>query len=296
MSISVKDIAPEYNFEISGVSYIGNPKPNTVMYVGRKISDMLINLSSEKDILCFTDEDVDVPGEALEGNAVIRVKNPQLEYSKIALDLEEERSKAESEIGFELLNGSQISKNAKIGANAYIEPGCFIGHGVVLGNNAVILTGTVIKYALIGDGFLCNEGARIGINAFTMADNEDGNKVRIPSLGKVIIGDEVEIGANNTVSRGSVSDTIFKDHVKTDAMVHIGHDAVLEKNVEIAAGTIIGGFAIIGKNTFMGLNSTAKNRISIGENCFVGMGGAVMKSFPENVTIAGNPAKGIGIR
>ena len=293
MAINVNELYPEYSFDILGVSYIGNPKPNTVMYVGRKISHMLSNLSMARDVLCFTDDDVEIPESASKNNAIIHVSNPQFEYSKIAIRIGEDRMREESSIGFDYINGSYVSKNARVGRNSLIEPGCFIGHDVSIGDNAVILSGTVIKYASVSDGFFSNEGALIGTNAFTMAVNEDGNKTRIPSLGRVIIGEGVEIGANNNVSRGSVSDTIIRDYVKTDAMVHIGHDVTIEKNVEIAAGTIIGGFATVGENTFMGLNSTVKNRISIGQECLIGMGAAVMKSFPENLSIAGNPAKGI---
>ena len=113
---------------------------------------------------------------------------------------------------------------------AYIEPGCFIGHNVKIGDNARILYGSVIKNAVVGDNFLCNEYALIGANGFNMAEDLDGNKIRIPSLGYVIIGNNVEIGAYNNISCGSGGDTIIEDWVKIDAHVHLGHDVHLKKN------------------------------------------------------------------
>lgn len=75
--------------------------------------------------------------------------------------------------------------------------------------------------------------------------------------------------------------------------VILRHDVVINKNTELAAGTVVGGFTNIGTNSFVGLNATLKNRISIGENSFVGMGAAVMKAFPKDVSMIGNPAKGV---
>lgn len=293
MEINVNEYAKGYNFIIRGVSYIAKPKNNTVMYVGKKLSDMLINLLEYQNILCFTDECVDVPVDITKDNAIIKVRCPSFEYAKVARRVNNYRVEEEKRIKYQYTNGSYISETAIIGKGAVIEPGSFIGHNVVIGDNAVILTGAVIKYSVIGTNFLANEGALIGTNAYTMTDDENGNKIRIPSLGRVIIGNDVEVGSNCNISRGSVSETIIEDYVKIDSMVHIGHDVFVSGNTEIAAGTIIGGFANIGENVFLGLNVTLKNRINIEADSLVGMGAAVMKSFPEGVTIAGNPAKGI---
>ena len=137
---------------------------------------------------------------------------------------------------------------------------------------ARILSGTIINNAVNGDNFMSNEYAVIGANGFTMADDKNGNKVRIPSLGKVIICDNVEVGAHDNISRGSAGNTKLSDNVKLDAFVHVGHDAILHKNVEVTAGVIIGGFEEFGNSTFIGLNVILRNRIIIGSNAIIGMG------------------------
>ena len=139
--------------------------------------------------------------------------------------------------------------------------------------------------------FLCNEQAVIGANGFTMATDRNGNKLRIPTLGGVRIGNHVEVGAHDGISCGSSGNTIIEDYVKLDALVHIGHDVHLEKNVEITAGVIIGGFCTLGEEAYAGINSCLRNRRTIGSNVTIGMGTTVIRDIPANTTVVGNPAR-----
>ena len=84
---------------------------------------------------------------------------------------------------------------------------------------------------------------------------------------------------------------VIEDYVKIDVLVHVGHDAHLCKNVEITACSIVGGFSTLKEKSYLGLNSTIKNRLKLGTNCIIGMGANVIKSVPDNCTVAGNPAK-----
>ena len=131
----------------------------------------------------------------------------------------------------------------------------------------------------------------VGANGFTMANDENGNKIRIYSLGKVVIGNNVEIGAHDNVSRGSGGDTVIEDNVKIDALIHIGHDAHLHKNVEITAGAVVGGFVDAQEGAYIGINSVIRNRVTLGAQSFIGMGATVTKSVPAGITVVGNPAK-----
>lgn len=160
-----------------------------------------------------------------------------------------------------------------------------------IGDNARIYAGSVIKNSIIGNNVIVNEKAVIGANGFTMANDEDGNKIRIYSLGKVIIGNDVEIGTNDNISRGSGGDTIIEDSVKLDALIHIGHDVHLHKNVEITAGAVIGGFVDAQEGAYVGINAVVRNRVTLGSNSFIGMGATVTKSVNNGVIVVGNPAK-----
>lgn len=280
------------SFDITGVSYIGNPQPNTAMYVSKKVEHLIHNLHSVSQCLVFVENGVLVDSILEKEHCFSFSDNPQGEYARFANELYKKRENKERQRKYTLQpEGYYIGENVTIGDGAYIEPQCIIGHDVVIGQNATILYGTVIKHSVIGDGFIANEYAVIGALSFTMAEDENKNKIRIPTLGKVIIGNHVEIGVHNNISCGTGGDTVIEDYVKMDALVHVGHDVHLEKNVEITAGAILAGYAKLGSNVYLGINSSIRNRVAIGENSFVGMGSNVTKSINANITVAGNPAK-----
>ncbi len=282
----------ECTYDIQGVSYVGNPKPNTAMYASKKIQRLLLNLNHVDSCLVFVETGSEIPDEALEKNCFVVTDNPQGDYTVFAAKYSSKLIEAERNKKYTLADGGYyIGEDVSIGNNAYIEPGCMIGHGVKIGDNAVILGRSVIKKATIGDNFLCNEGAIIGTNGFTMANDSDGNKVRIPTLGRVEIGNNVEIGTNNNICCGSAGNTIIEDHAKLDALVHLGHDVHIRKNAVIAAGSILGGFVDAGEKSFIGLNATVKHSIKVGDKALVGMGSSVVLPVKPETTVIGQMAK-----
>ncbi len=292
MHINVKQIVKDKTFDIYGMSYIGDPRSNTAMFVTKKVAGLIDSLKKVKECLVFAENGIDIPQELNDKHAFCFSDRPQLEYATFANNFAKERFKEEKNIAFIMQPGGfYLSEDAVISEGVYIEPGCVIGPDVQIGKKATILAGSVIRHATIGNDFLANQCAVIGANGFTMAEDDDGNKIRIPTLGRVVIGDNVEIGAHDNVSCGSGGDTIIEDNVKIDALVHIGHDAHLCRNVEITAGGIIGGFDTLGEHSYVGINAVLRNRINVGENAVIGMGSTVTKSVEPNVTVAGNPAK-----
>ena len=263
-----------------------------MMFITKKVGHLVDALENVDECLVFLENGIEVSNALKEKHCFVFSDNPQLEYTKFATQFAEQKIAKEAELGYELTAGHYyVGKGCVIGKNAYIEPGVLIGHGVTIGDNAIILAGAVIKNAKIGDNFLCNERAVVGAYGFTMAEDESGNKIRIPSLGKVVVGNNVEIGPCCNVAIGSSGDTVFEDFVKLDALVHIAHDVYLGKNTEITAGAVLGGFADLGSKSYLGLNATVKNRIQLGGECIVGMGATVIRPVPESCTVAGNPAK-----
>lgn len=292
MEYSVKKLNPNYDFIVNGVSYIGNPKMNTAMYVSKKIDQLVEKLASVQNCLVFADEGIEVSDELKRQNCFVFCQNPQLAYARFVNDFAEEKYNEDKNRKFELTEkGYYLGENVHIGDNSYIEPGCIIGHDVVIGSNAKILAGSIIKNAIIGDDFFCNEKAVIGSSSFTMCVDEKGNKLRISTLGRVIIGNHVEIGACNNIASGGCGDTIIEDYVKLDGLIHIGHEAHLHKNAELTAGIIVAGFADIGENAYIGINSSIRNRISVGRQSIVGMGSNVTRNVETEQTVIGNPAK-----
>lgn len=280
---------------IESASYIGAPEDNTIMFITQKVEKLLVNLKGHSGCIVFAENGVSIPDEiCVDKNIFIFSDNPQFEYAKCAEVIFQKRLSEEKKYKYTLTSeGYYIGENTEIGEGAYIEPECLIGHGVRIGNDARILKGAVIKNSVIGDRAVINEYAVVGSYGFTMSVDENGNKFRIPTLGKVIIGNDVEIGVHDNISCGSGGNTVIEDFAKIDTLVHLGHDVHIEKNVELAAGTTIGGFVHIKQGTFAGLNSCVRNRIEIGEESFICMGSAVAKSIPDKSKVIGSPARGI---
>lgn len=289
---SMKKNINDYMNGIVGVSYAGRPKNNTVMYITKKVEELIKNLENVSGCVIVVENDVEVPKNYEDNNLFIRTEFPQREYTKIVIEIkniieniDKEKKYSTSEGGFFL------GENVEIGDGTVIEPGTFIGHNVTIGKNSLIKSGARIKKAVIGDNFIAGENCTIGTNGFTMTRDEDNNLIRIPTLGHVIIGDNVEVGSLTNISCGSAGDTVIEDNVKLDSLVHIGHDVHLHKNVEIPAGAIIGGFDELKENAYVGINAVIKNRKIIGENAVVGMGAVVLKDVGKGQTVVGNPAK-----
>lgn len=282
----------KYDLEITGASYAGAPRDNTMMYISKKVGYLVENINGKKGCLIFAENGIQVRDSLKTDNFFVFSDNPQLAYAEFAAKFASEQRKQENEWGYTLNDkGYFVGHNVTIGKNAYIEPGVVIGHNVIIGDNATVLAGAVIKHAIIGNGFLCNENAVIGDFSFTMAEDAEGNKIRIPALGRVIIKNNVEIGACNDIAIGACGDTILGDNVKLDGLVHIGHEVYLGRNTEITAGAIVAGFVEMGEHSYLGVNSSIKNRIRLGENCIVGMGSNVTKAVAPGITVVGNPAK-----
>ena len=292
MKINAGTYCPGYDFDIFGVSYIGNPKPNTAVFVSKKVQYLLEKVMNVSEVLIFAEAGMEIPSEVTLHNAVYFSDSPQFDFTKcveaFAIEARNEERKQKYILADE---GYYISEATTIGENTYIEPGCVIGPDVQIGKNACIMAGTIIKHATIGDNFLCNENAVIGSYSYTLTQDKDGNRYRIPTMGRVVIGNNVEVGANNAIARGTCGDTVIEDHVKMDSLVYIGHDSCLRKNVEISAGVSVAGFVEAEQNARLGIGASIRNRITIGENSMIGMGSVVTKSVEEGTTVVGNPAK-----
>lgn len=284
------NVRPE--FYVEGASYIGCPRSNTAMFVSKKVSHLVSALEGISNCVVFAESGLEVSETIQKNNHIVFSDSPQRDYAEYVTELAEVRFAKDRERKFQLTEGGYyIGENTKIGSDVYIEPGCLIGHDVEIGTGSRIMKGAVIKNAIIGDYCIVNEYATVGIFGFTMAEDFEGNKIRIPSMGKVVVGNYVEIGAHDSISCGSGGDTIIDDYVKIDALVHIGHDAHLHKNAELTAGAVIGGFVDFGEQAYAGINSVVRNRLNVGTKAVIGMGATVTKSVESDVTVVGNPAK-----
>ena len=147
--------------------------------------------------------------------------------------------------------------------------------------------------AVWGNNCFFKPGAVIGGSGFGWENDENGVPIRRPHIGGVVIGNNVEIGANSTVDRGTFDDTVIADNVKIDNLVHVAHNCDIGKNTCIVAGSVICGSVTIGENCWIGANATIMNQVTIGNNVTVGIGANVVKDVPDNSVIAGMKAQPI---
>ena len=184
------------------------------------------------------------------------------------------------------------NKKPQIGKSTIISENVYIGKNVVIGNNTLVLPNTVINDNVkIGNNCVIKSGSIIGQKGFQAIKNKNKNLVEIFHVGKVVIKDFVNIGALNTIARGTLDSTYIDSYNKFDDHVHVAHNGYFGKNNTICAAVIFGGSVKIGENNFFGLNSTVKNFISIGNNNFIGQGSNVVKNIQNDKLVYGNPAK-----
>lgn len=140
-----------------------------------------------------------------------------------------------------------VGRNAKIGSGAIIGANCFVGDGVTIGAGTRLWPGVVIYHACqIGARVILHAGVVIGADGFGNAW-DDGRWIKVPQIGRVLIGDDVEIGANTTVDRGAIDDTVIENGVRLDNLIMVAHNVHIGEHTAIAACTGIAGSTRIGR-------------------------------------------------
>ena len=176
-----------------------------------------------------------------------------------------------------------IKKNTTVGSNTIIES------NVEIGENCVISSFVTIRKSLILNNVNIQEGSKIGLKGFGFIPLKENN-LRTPHIGKVILQDNVEIGANCTIDRGSVSDTIIGKNTYIDNQVHIAHNVKFGKNCMIAGQCGFAGSSTIGDNVVIGGMAGISGHLNIGNNVKIGGGSGVINNIPDNSQVMGYPA------
>jgi UDP-3-O-[3-hydroxymyristoyl] glucosamine N-acyltransferase len=179
--------------------------------------------------------------------------------------------------------GAEIGRNGRIGANTVI------GAAVVIGDEARIGANVTISHALIGARVTIYPGVRIGQDGFGFAPDPAGH-VKVPQLGLVVIGDDVEIGANTTVDRGAGPDTIVGDGTMIDNLVQIGHNVVVGRRCVLAAQVGISGSTELDDFVMIGGQGGLAGHLALGKGARVAAHSGVMRDVPPGGTVCGFPA------
>ncbi len=272
---SLKELSSKYNCKILGdnnttfeyVSSIYNIKGNAIAYIGDIKS---ISYIKDSNITCVIANSLIAP---LIKFPVVVHENPQLLFIKIIMESYDPSDS--SMFSNEVDQSNRIDKSAIIGINSVI------GKNVTIGKSSLIYPNvTIYDNSIIGDNVIIQSGSVIGSDGFGLI--KDSNSwVKVPHIGNVIIGNNVEIGANTTIDKGTIDSTIISDNVKIDNLVHVAHNVKIGKNTAIAACVGIAGSTVIGDNCTIGGGSGLNGHIDIADNVHIHGMTMVTKSIKE---------------
>jgi UDP-3-O-[3-hydroxymyristoyl] glucosamine N-acyltransferase len=182
--------------------------------------------------------------------------------------------------------GARVGRGTSIGSHTVVGPGVAIGRGGAIGSHVTI------GFALIGDRCSILSGAVIGEPGFGVTMGQ-GRTVDVPQLGRVIIQDNVGIGACTCIDRGAWDDTVIGENTKIDNLVQIAHNVRLGRNCLLAAHTGISGSCVVGDGVSFGGRAGISDHVNIGDRARVGAAAGVMKDIPAGEMWAGTPARPI---
>jgi UDP-3-O-[3-hydroxymyristoyl] glucosamine N-acyltransferase len=219
---------------------------------------------------------------------VILVENPRLAYIRILKRFFEPRSPR------------GVHPTAIIGQDCLVDEDIFIGPNVVVGDNVAIGKGTEIhanvyihRGVKIGRNVILKPGCVIGSAGFGFEKTPNGSYLHFPQLASVVIEDDVSIGANTCVDRGTLIDTRIQRGTKIDNLVHIAHNVNIGSNCVIICQTCVAGSVTIGEGSWIAPGVTIRDGVKIGKNVLIGMGAVVTNDVPDDDKVFGVPARSI---
>ena len=182
-----------------------------------------------------------------------------------------------------------IRSGAEIGARCSIGAGCVVERHVRIGDDCLIGPGVALMFCIIGNRVRIESGARVGTEGFGFAASPAG-AVRLPHVGRVVIGDDVGIGANTTIDRGSLGDTVIGDGAMIDNLVQIAHNAKVGRHAILAGQVGLAGSAVVGDFAMLGGQSGVANHVRVGRGARMGGNSSAAGDLEEGGTYLGAPA------
>ena len=285
------ELIGDSNILINSVASLESANKNSVSFFNNsKYLDLLKNTKAALVIL-------NKESCALHAGACIVVDNPYLYFAKISRLLNPIKIlKKEIHKSAIIHSTCKLGKDIYIGPNVIIEENVFIADGVtvhagviiesdnIIGSHSTIHPNVVIKTnTIIGKNCTLYAGAVIGSDGFGYAKDND-KWLAIPQIGKVVLGDNVDIGSNSTIDRGALDDTIISSGVKIDNLVQIGHNCIIGENTIIAGCVGIAGSAKIGKNCAIGGAAMILGHLSITDNVTISPGSMITRSIKNSGT------------
>lgn len=262
------------NFPVLGMNEIHVVEPGDIVFVDHpKYYDKALNSAAT---IVLINKEVDCP----EGKALLVSDDPFRDFNTLTKHFKPFQS-----------SNVSISSSAKIGENTVIQPNCFIGNNVVIGNNCVIHSNvSIYDDAIIGDNVVIHAGTVLGGSAFYYKKRPEGFD-QLLSGGRVVVEDNVHIGAACTIDKGVTADTTIGAGSMLDNQIQIGHDTVIGKKCLIASQVGIAGCVVIGDEVTIWGQVGITSGITIGDKTIISAKAGVSKSLEGNKHYFGIPAE-----
>lgn len=253
--------------EITGVASIASASPSEAVFAadGATLQQALASpagaiLARERDAAAHTD------------SRILVVRDPRYAFSVLAQKLEGKREGS-------IHSSAVIGSNVRFGERVVVGAGCVIEDDVQIGDDTIIGPRVVVYHGVhIGARCLVQAGAILGGMGFGYARSPEGEYVRFPQQGALVIEDDVEIGANSTIDRGALEETRIGKGSKLDNLVHIGHNCRIGRNVVIAAQTGISGSSVVEEGAILGGQVGIGEHATVGNQVILGGGAGVLSN------------------
>jgi UDP-3-O-[3-hydroxymyristoyl] glucosamine N-acyltransferase len=298
------ELIGDKNIVLTGVNGLSEAKENEISFLGN-LKYITEALKTNAGIILVAN-DIDI--SKFKKKNIIRVLNPKYAYSMVLSIIEKEKIdliKAgiheftfivdSVKLGKDVYLGQcvVIESGTEIGDNTKIFPNVYIGRNVKIGSDCIIYSNVVIREdTLICDRVVIHPGVVIGGDGFGFV--HVGNKIqKIPQIGRVEIGSDVEIGANTTIDRATVDATRIGSGTKIDNLVQIAHNVQIGKNCIIVAQVGISGSTKLGNNVIIGGQSGLAGHLKIGDNVVIASQSGISRDIKDNECVGGNPVTSI---
>ena len=287
------------SIQISEVAEIQNARIGSITFLSNQMYNKYLN-TTEASAIFVSDE------KLVQNRNGILVDNPQLAIAKtLAMFFPEEVHPHDIHTSSSIDSSAKIGKNVTIQAGAVIENGVeigddvfiganvFIGHNSKIGSDCRVYQNVVIYHStIIGDRSIIHGSAVLGCDGFGFVPGENQH-FKIPQTGRVVLGEDVEIGANSVIDRATIGETIIDKMTKIDNLVHVGHNVQIGKACLITAQVGIAGSTKVGDNSQMGGQAGVVPHVEIGPNSIIAAKSGVTKSLTGNQMYGGYPARPI---
>ena len=296
---TARRVADELELLLEGVAPLQTASPNEVSFLDNRRYASALDQTSAGAVIVHPDMAARVPA----GTMAIRTTEPYAAWARVAalfyplppispgihpsaIVAEGASVDPSAEVGPQ----SVIEAGAEIGPGCRIGPCAVIGSGVIVGRDCRIGAHASLSYAILGARVYVYPGARIGQEGFGFACTKDGF-LTVPQLGRVILEDDVEVGANSTIDRGSSRDTVIGAGSRLDNLVQIGHNVILGRCCVIVAQAGISGSTVLEDFVRVGGQAAMAGHLRIGQGAQIGAQAGIISDVDPGAKVLGSPAQ-----